>query len=369
MQNLRRSTRPAADTPKAISGRIFNGKGVLVRDGLFFFPARLIQKGHKFCSIRWWRHNIPAPGSSQQPGKIAKVSIEDIKDELWQNRAARRRIRLGKWVRAFIAEEQAEAAWEDPKFLPFSSEIDRALQPNIGILTQLMNNPDSVIDSLCPAKKWQAGMKRATKAIEHSGGLTVDDCARINNWFYTVIPGASQKQHIWIGALPIAHARTLVLLHRHQSEFIHEVEGASIVELAFNRLVAWTGKTVDGKDKLYERVDVDLEALQLLEKSVFDISEDAGVAGNQQWGLDAGSHLQNWNPWLEYGPESHCTNKREGDDEVECQHGPDFIDDQKQHLINTFSNQPKARPNQVKKRWINDDNLAKENSKKQKMNV
>ncbi|KAH7874303.1 uncharacterized protein C8R40DRAFT_1171405 [Lentinula edodes] len=354
---------------EAISGRIFNGKGVLVRDGLFFFPARLIQKGHKFCSIRWWRHNIPAPGSSQQPGKIAKVSIEDIKDELWQNRAARRRIRLGKWVRAFIAEEQAEAAWEDPKFLPFSSEIDRALQPNIGILTQLMNNPDSVIDSLCPAKKWQAGMKRATKAIEHSGGLTVDDCARINNWFYTVIPGASQKQHIWIGALPIAHARTLVLLHRHQSEFIHEVEGASIVELAFNRLVAWTGKTVDGKDKLYERVDVDLEALQLLEKSVFDISEDAGVAGNQQWGLDAGSHLQNWNPWLEYGPESHCTNKREGDDEVECQHGPDFIDDQKQHLINTFSNQPKARPNQVKKRWINDDNLAKENSKKQKMNV
>ncbi|KAJ3897592.1 hypothetical protein F5879DRAFT_813774, partial [Lentinula edodes] len=143
MQNLRRSTRPYV-----------NGKGVLVRDGLFFFPARLIQKCHKFCSIRWWRHNIPAPGSSQQPGKIAKVSIEDIKDELWQNRAARRRIRLGKWVRAFIAEEQAEAAWEDPKFLPFSSEIDRALQPNIGILTQLMNNPDSVMDSLCPAKKW-----------------------------------------------------------------------------------------------------------------------------------------------------------------------------------------------------------------------
>jgi hypothetical protein len=83
--------------------------------------------------------------------------------------------------------------------------------------------------------------------------------------------------------------------------------------------VKWTGKTVDGKDKCYQKVDVDLEALRILEALIFDISEEAGVAGNQQWGLDAGAHLCNWNPWSEYGPERHVANKREGDDDVECQ--------------------------------------------------
>ncbi|KAF9061239.1 hypothetical protein BDP27DRAFT_1160503, partial [Rhodocollybia butyracea] len=49
--------------------------------------------------------------------------------------------------------------------------------------------------------------------------------------------------------------------------------------------------------KLYQKVDVDLEALRILEDLIFDISKDAGVAGNQQWGLDSGPHLRNWNPW------------------------------------------------------------------------
>ncbi|KAH7877332.1 uncharacterized protein C8R40DRAFT_1040663 [Lentinula edodes] len=122
-----------------------------------------------------------------------------------------------------------------------------------------------------------------------------------------------------MGALPIAHARTLLLLYRHHTEFSSTKGELHGIQKAFHRLVAWTGKTVDGKDKQYAIVDVDLEALKLLEGMLFDISENAGEAGNQQWGLDAGSHLQNWNPWAELGPENYCTTKREGDDEIECQ--------------------------------------------------
>ncbi|PBK96169.1 hypothetical protein ARMGADRAFT_924997, partial [Armillaria gallica] len=44
-------------------------------------------------------------------------------------------------------------------------------------------------------------------------------------------------------------------------------------------------------------VDVDMEALRILEDRMFDMSEEAGIAGNCQWGLDVGMHHDNWYPW------------------------------------------------------------------------
>ncbi|KAG1828213.1 hypothetical protein EV424DRAFT_1386591 [Suillus variegatus] len=41
--------------------------------------------------------------------------------------------------------------------------------------------------------------------------------------------------------------------------------------------------------------DVDLECLTALEARIFEDSEEAGPAGNQQWGLDAGQHHRRWN--------------------------------------------------------------------------
>ncbi|KAK0197625.1 hypothetical protein F5146DRAFT_920236, partial [Armillaria mellea] len=49
--------------------------------------------------------------------------------------------------------------------------------------------------------------------------------------------------------------------------------------------------------------DVDMEALILLEKRMFDTSEDVGIAGNYQWGLDVGMHQDGWFPWSSRGPE------------------------------------------------------------------
>ncbi|KAG1851016.1 hypothetical protein C8R48DRAFT_706732 [Suillus tomentosus] len=44
--------------------------------------------------------------------------------------------------------------------------------------------------------------------------------------------------------------------------------------------------------------DVDLECLTALEGRMFEDSEEAGPAGNQQWGLDAGQHHRRWNVYL-----------------------------------------------------------------------
>ncbi|KAF9073345.1 hypothetical protein BDP27DRAFT_1318739 [Rhodocollybia butyracea] len=36
---------------------------------------------------------------------------------------------------------------------------------------------------------------------------------------------------------------------------------------------------------------------------MFALSDEAGHAGNYQWGLDKGIHENNWNPWGEFAPE------------------------------------------------------------------
>ncbi|KAF9523701.1 hypothetical protein CPB83DRAFT_748813, partial [Crepidotus variabilis] len=48
---------------------------------------------------------------------------------------------------------------------------------------------------------------------------------------------------------------------------------------------------------MFMEVDVEKESLELLEEQMFEMSKQAGVAGNRQWGLDAGSHQDDWNPY------------------------------------------------------------------------
>ncbi|KAF5371042.1 hypothetical protein D9757_010292 [Collybiopsis confluens] len=317
----RTSTRSAAASPQAISGRLFDGKGVLVKDGTFYYPARLLHKlRDNRWSFRWWRHNEPEENTLQVPGSNGVAPIEDIVDELWLNRSARRKIRLGFWKRACLVDGEADG--RSLEYLKPTSEIDQALRPHKDILTRLMLNPESVKERI-PAREWIRESERTLKAIPLTGGLTCDDCTRINSWFTEKIPQAKGKEHLWVDALPIAHARTLVLVHRHQEEFTETTDvgdSGGVVQRAFDRLNEWTGKSIYGKDKLFEACDVDLEALRILERLIFDISASAGEAGNQQWGLDAGAHQRNWNPWAVHGPEQDAPNRREAtDDETEIQ--------------------------------------------------
>ncbi|KAJ7665564.1 hypothetical protein B0H17DRAFT_951526 [Mycena rosella] len=43
--------------------------------------------------------------------------------------------------------------------------------------------------------------------------------------------------------------------------------------------------------------DVDLECLSLLEEWMFECTDKAGIAGDEQWGLDAGHHQDCWVPY------------------------------------------------------------------------
>ena len=50
-------------------------------------------------------------------------------------------------------------------------------------------------------------------------------------------------------------------------------------------------------DLLWQEVDVERECLAKLEKEMFERSEAAGIAGEYQWGWDAGDHQDAWNPY------------------------------------------------------------------------
>ncbi|KZP27480.1 hypothetical protein FIBSPDRAFT_730615 [Athelia psychrophila] len=56
-------------------------------------------------------------------------------------------------------------------------------------------------------------------------------------------------------------------------------------------------------------VDVDGECLADLEHLLFENSAAAGLAGNQQWGLDAGPHQHNWDPYVHFPSVGNRANK------------------------------------------------------------
>ena len=90
-----------------------------------------------------------------------------------------------------------------------------------------------------------------------------------------------------------------------------------VLHKAWERLQDWNGLTPDGKMKQTEPADVNFEAICLLDKIMFDTSVRAGMAGNHQWGLDAGPHEGGGDPQL-VGPDVTPDKlKRPGNDEEE----------------------------------------------------
>ncbi|THU93691.1 hypothetical protein K435DRAFT_861257 [Dendrothele bispora CBS 962.96] len=159
------------------------------------------------------------------------------------------------------------------------------------------------------------------------GGLTLDDQARILNWIYTKFPNFNPV-HLEVAA---AHARTLLVAYQYQDEFLENQSQTDqktplnqhyVLQKAWQRLVEFTGKTVDGKSKP-RAADVDYEAVNILEEIMFDRTHEAGTAGNCQWGLDVAPLEDNWFPYN--GPESQHNNLRDGT-ESELETGPDYQD-------------------------------------------
>ncbi len=215
----------------------------------------------------------------------------------------------------------------NPHSLEFNSEVEKALFPHRQVLVDLVDSPNHVDDTIVPAKVWLKSRKKIPLVLHWNGGLTLNDLARINNYFFRRVLKMCKGFPIdWVTGLAMYHARTLLVAYRHRDLFLQdedcpptsdiEAVNCFVEQKAWERLVGYTGCTTDGKPKP-DAVDVDMEALILLEMRMFDRSEDAGIAGNHQWGLDVGMHQDGWYPWSSNGPEGEKQVREGNESELE----------------------------------------------------
>lgn len=184
---------------------------------------------------------------------------------------------------------------------PYTQGIETALRPHLATLSSLLEWEPGQKTHLSPSdvpvlKYLQTSRTSSISATRNGvvpfvGDLDFSTRAQIHNWIFENVPGARTSFHQWVGRYTVAHAVTIFLAYRLRSEDHPE----DVKELL---LRAWRVQTsAEEVGERYEAVDVDLECLRDFEKRLFECSEDAGEAGFQQWGLDAGDHQDGWDPY------------------------------------------------------------------------
>ncbi|KAJ7255556.1 hypothetical protein C8J57DRAFT_1236007 [Mycena rebaudengoi] len=283
------------------------GKGALARVGNYWYPARLIMKQSDSWTLKWWR-GCQSPTSEDGPmiWPSVKVAEVDICDELWANPSARRKIRLGKWTLSCETMDDGDIM-ADFRDTPYTPEIEAALRPHIHCLTSLLEEPDNDHWAI-PAARFAREHAQSRRALEFlrnggipfHGSLSVTDRARVMNWFYHCVDNAKDKFLAWVGRVPIGHAYTILIAAQKKAKILAEI--ASNEQMAsqdkqtaiFN--VAWEYQMKDNTTA--NVVDVDLDCVAFLEERMFENSIQAGRAGNEQWGRDAGPHQDGWVPYM-----------------------------------------------------------------------
>lgn len=114
----------------------------------------------------------------------------------------------------------------------------------------------------------------------------------------------------WLTKLPHAHANTLYVAHRARVAGGQDMSDATLLAELWKVLL-----TADKADEGHK--DVDHEAVVTLEQDMFENSKRAGIAGNQQWGLDAGDHQDRWGVYSGLPQSWTPGDRQEGDDEHE----------------------------------------------------
>lgn len=295
--------------------RLRSGRGALARLGQFWYPVRVIQclgdpdsAGELQWRVRWWRGCEFINGVDTAPDSITVVRQADIIDSLWKLRNERRKIRvskfnsfiyqitncmqLGKWSHSWDI-PRPEDIFDDLTATPYTEEIDRILSPAEEVLKKLFGTPASVNSTLVPAKEWlEKSKKPLTDIVPYGGSLSLTVRAQIMNWFEQRI---SKDKHtinrrLWMTGLPIAHAYTLyisaLLKTKPQNQELSDIQ---LLQKAWQ--AQFSGIPANALS-----IDVDAECLKVLEEEMFEQSTRAGVAGNHQWGLDAGDHHY-WSPY------------------------------------------------------------------------
>ncbi|KAG0692894.1 hypothetical protein DFH29DRAFT_816991, partial [Suillus ampliporus] len=228
----------------------------------------------------------------------------DLVDELWQDRTKRREIRLGEWVHSWDTPREEDLI-QNFMSAPVSKELDVILRPHIAALQRLLDSPNlnqdeaeryPVMDFIIRSKKKPDGV--GAYSIPFCGDISSREYAKIARWFSDNIPGAPSQVQKWLGGMPLVHAFTLVVAHRKAGEFKKRAQ-AQNKEWHDSKLLrmAWADLMISYPTDSFV-ADVDLECLTALEARMFEDSKEAGAAGNQQWGLDAGQHHRRWNPYL-----------------------------------------------------------------------
>jgi len=169
-------------------------------------------------------------------------------------------------------------------------------------LHQLSPQNGELGDLYIPTKMWLESCSQniRTGMVLFMGTLSIIEHAQLGNWFEVHI--AKNKDlhwHCqWLGLLPLAHTCTLwlvSLLHKNRSKLqkIDIDDDNQVLEAAWRLQTTQTPKVVWNRSQ----INVDKECLERLEEEMFERSALAGIAGNYQWGLDAGDHQEGWNPF------------------------------------------------------------------------
>jgi len=265
---------------------------------------------------------------TEKPGEFSIVNSADIVDSLWNDRAGRRKIRVGDLNYSFIdctnhnsqlgqwkhtnEIETSEDILADPTTIPFTDEVNTVLAPFKRLLKNLLTcRLNGMKKEKIPAKSWLESTKKPieTTLIPYSGSLSIVKRAEIANWFLTFI---SKDTHTWVGRLPLAHAFTIYIAEHLKSDpKLDGLNWEALLEKAWE--VQFTGTP-----SMLTDIDVERECLERLEGEMFEVSQAAGIAGHYQWGLDAGDH-QDWNPYA--GMQNlNCGNRAGSDAELEVKY-------------------------------------------------
>ncbi|KAJ8089597.1 hypothetical protein PM082_014853 [Marasmius tenuissimus] len=299
----------------SLISRLSRGYTILVEDGRFYYPARLIEPLSEPITletevlVKYWRGNLPSDDALHKPGSYSTAKVKILGDALANSVSDRRGTRLGTWTttRETYQEQNEREEGETPQnSAKFTTDIRRRLDPHIDELHALIHNPKAQSPAQYPTIQYQINTKRTVVPL--TGGLPALLRSQIKNYVYNMVPGVKDlKKHTWVTDGPLQEAFIRYIASRDEAEFL-ALEGCPrrgkkrtqhVQKCAWERLVAYTGKTQDGRD-LAPVEDVDYQSLALLEDRMFDPKFNPGVAGNQQWGLDIGIHQDAWDLYVHF---------------------------------------------------------------------
>jgi hypothetical protein len=162
----------------------------------------------------------------------------------------------------------------NPTSLPFDTETCKALLPHQQVLHSLAFDSGNITDTSYVPVLNQTQLTFEKKHWSNfRGGVTQDDEACINNYFYKhIVKG--KNLHPSSLDFALTHAQTLLVAHCNWSQFMamedcpsseaHEELEKFILDQAWIRLDKYTGQSLDGSVKI-EPVDVDMEAMVILD--------------------------------------------------------------------------------------------------------